>query len=130
MIGSVERLVVFLLRSPSRLAERVRVWSAAGYLVRTLAAWQRRRVRKGAVSRVLEQGEPAGEWRAEGAPYGAISLPHLLQMPSGLDDADSADGSRTVMESEFFGPLAPRSAEPEIAVSETGIGSAFMHANA
>jgi len=51
-------------------------------------------------------------------------------MPSGLDDADSADGSRTVMESEFCGPLVPRSAEPEIAVSATGIGSAFMHANA
>lgn len=91
---------------------RFRSWSAAKSLIQGLVA---RLVMRGR----LELDAPVGarEWQAEGDPRGAITLRHLLQMTSGLDNEDRTGDRNGLMVRMLFGDLSHDTAHAAASVA-------------
>jgi len=78
-----------------------RSWSMAKSVAQALLGIL---VREGRLS--LDAPSPVPEWRAKGDPRGAITLRHLLQMTSGLDNGDDGTGPESFVARLFFGDLS------------------------
>lgn len=78
-----------------------RSWSMAKSVVQALVGVL---VREGRLS--LDAPAPVPEWRDAGDPRGALTLRHLLQMTSGLDNGDGGSGPESFVARLFFGDLA------------------------
>jgi CubicO group peptidase (beta-lactamase class C family) len=80
---------------------RFRSWSMAKSLLQALVAVL---VRDGRLA--LDAPAPVPEWRADGDPRGALTLRHLLQMTSGLDNEDGGTEPGSFVARLLFGDLS------------------------
>jgi CubicO group peptidase (beta-lactamase class C family) len=87
-------------------ASRFRSWSMAKSVTNAMAGVL---VREGGLS--LDGPAPVPRWQAAGDPRGALTLRQLLQMTSGLDNADGGDGSGSFVARILFGDLASDTAK-------------------
>ncbi|MEN8161626.1 MAG: serine hydrolase [Myxococcota bacterium] len=85
---------------------RFRSWSMAKGVTNGLVGIL---VRQGRLS--LEAPAPVPRWQATGDPRGALTLRHLLQMTTGLDNADGGDGASSFAARILFGDLASDTAK-------------------
>jgi CubicO group peptidase (beta-lactamase class C family) len=83
-----------------------RSWSMAKSVTNAMAGLL---VRGGKLS--LEGPAPVPRWQAVGDPRRALTLRHLLQMTSGLDNADGGDGTNSFVARILFGDLASDTAK-------------------
>jgi CubicO group peptidase (beta-lactamase class C family) len=87
-------------------ASRFRSWSMAKSVTNAMVGVL---VREGRLS--LEAPAPVPRWQAAGDPRSALTLRQLLQMTSGLDNADGGEGANSFVARILFGDLSSDTAK-------------------